>query len=741
MGVVQNSQGTPLSGVRVYALWASTNKIISSAYSNASGVFNVGVDLTNDLSGTPHQVHIYYEVPAGSEYQSDYYIDGRALGSLTSPSSVSLTHSGFIVYVDNDRYLTTHTLLDVKAPVTSGWWEWVGIFRTAHPPTTWINRTLDIFPGASDGGVGVKESWYQFAAQSGTYGFEMKYSSLMHVGEGAWKVRYRTQDYDGNWSAYTADTNLNIDLTKPGTTLIRPSDYAGTFTMTPADNLSGVAKTEYTVNNGAVHTYASAVDLGADGTYTLRYASTDVAGNKESTKTVTFLVDRTHPVTTPSGVPAGWFGENAHITLSTVDSGSGVRSVLYSVGSGPAQPYVGPIVIDHDGRTAVSFSSVDVAGNVEPTTTVFVQIDRTPPVTGASGIPSAWTSQTVNVSLVATDSGGSGVHSTQYAINGGVPQTYSTPFAISGEGQVDLTFWSADNMGLTEAARRATVRIDKTGPVLSLAQGAASGGAIAVNASVSDALSGVASTRHRMDAGDWADGPSMSVPTGSHHVVEFEARDVAGNVSSAVQQVPLGSNPVVVTISSTPSDVNAGEPVTVHGFVFTNGVPTGSRIVQLQRQLSNKKWARVTGAEGVALETLTSALGDFSFVVAPTSITHYRVVCPASGSIGAATSSVFVTSVRAVLSLSSTSSARHGVKFTVRGTVSPKHRAKIRLLFDKLRSSGLFTRSKTIVIYSTTKGVFSKRLSLSAGTYHVSATHSCAAHAISSSSVLSLVVN
>jgi alpha-L-arabinofuranosidase len=96
----------------------------------------------------------------------------------------------------------------------------------------------------------------------------------------------------GNISNVTSYTVSNIDKTAPVTAAsvspLEPDGPNGTFvnpvtlTLHSTDNSSGVAKTEYSVNNGTTwQLYTSAVTFDKQGQISVTYKSTDQAGNVE----------------------------------------------------------------------------------------------------------------------------------------------------------------------------------------------------------------------------------------------------------------------------------------------------------------------------------------------------------------------------------------------------------------------------------------------------------------------------
>ena len=124
-------------------------------------------------------------------------------------------------------------------------------------------------------------------------------------------------DYDGDSiTDFTLESQENGTATLPPPDLIAPTTVAtptGTLgtnnwytsnvlvTLTATDTESGIASTSYSLNGGAWLSYTTPFTITTEGTTTLRYYSTDTAGNIEATSTFTIKIDKTAPRSTNIG--------------------------------------------------------------------------------------------------------------------------------------------------------------------------------------------------------------------------------------------------------------------------------------------------------------------------------------------------------------------------------------------------------------------------------------------------------
>ena len=323
------------------------------------------------------------------------------------------------------------------------------------------------------------------------------------LGEGAnQSATGSAADVAGNTKAATV-SGIDIDKTAPtlsGAPTTAPNGngwYDGDVAVhwTCADALSGI--------DGACPANST---IGGEGIGLTDSASVDdLAGNTTSaTSAPAVQIDRTAPTTSASANPSvSWANSDVTVSLTPSDNLSGVASTSFTLDGG--LPQLGTTIsISAEGTHALSWFSIDKAGNVEGSHSMQVKIDRTAPTIGhvLSPVPNGagWNNGDVTVTFSCDDQLGlSGVASCTS------PQTVST------EGANQPVVGTAVDNANNSATDTASVSVDKTKPTISGAPDRASNahgwydGDVIVAFTCGDALSGIASCAAPSILGEGAD--------------------------------------------------------------------------------------------------------------------------------------------------------------------------------------------------------------------------------------------
>ncbi|WP_405622128.1 OmpL47-type beta-barrel domain-containing protein [Streptomyces sp. NBC_00076] len=249
---------------------------------------------------------------------------------------------------------------------------------------------------------------------------------------------------------------------------------------------SGVDAVQYAVGDtGEWLPYTTPVVVDQVGSHRVRYRATDKAGNVSAEKSVEFTVvapssdDTTAPETsaTVSGErnADGTYVDMATVTVSASDTGSGVNTVEYAVGSGVWQPYTAPVMVHQVGAHTVRYRATDKAGNVSAEKSVQFTVvaaapqDSTAPVTGVSvdGTRNSGGAyvRSAKVTVSATDEGGSGVDRIEYSLDAGPYLAYTAPVVVDRVGAHTVAYRASDKAGNTSAARTVSFMVVAGGSV------------------------------------------------------------------------------------------------------------------------------------------------------------------------------------------------------------------------------------------------------------------------------------
>jgi len=462
---------------------------------------------------------------------------------------------------------------DFTAPVTTA------TPTPATPASGWQTAESVTVHLAADDGAGVGVDFTEYSLDGGatwTDGVD-----VVVTAEGTTTVSFRSADKAGN-RENTKTVDVSIDRTKPVTTAeLTPatawSKDAVTVTLAATDNTggSGLSRTYYTVGSGTEQEYTAPFQVADEGETTVRFHSTDVAGNVENEGTVVVRIDKTMPVTTAQVVTnAG----QATMTLTASDAGgSGLSRTYYALDGGAYIEYGGPV----DVTTAHSamFYSVDGAGNEETPGSVAIVNDVTAPVS-ACDAPSGWQlgPLPVTVNVTATDEeGGSGLAAIWYSLNGGAYQSSSTSPAVLNlqNGKTTIRYYAVDKSGNVEATKTATVLVDAAAPTVSakITPTAWTTGNATATFTASDTVSGLnlASAECYVDGARVAFtyGQAVTISAEGVHTVRFSIADKAGNVATTAD--------VTAQIDRTRPETGV-TAVTTGGAAYTDGAWTNKNV-------------------------------------------------------------------------------------------------------------------------------------------------------------------
>lgn len=148
-------------------------------------------------------------------------------------------------------------------------------------------------------------------------------------------------DAAGN-SSFASSATVSIDKTPPdtmGTVSGVPTGWGAYFTpvtvtLTASDTLSGLANTVYQLDGGAPQTYGASFTIATSGAHTVTFYSTDVAGNVESTQSISLTSVSPTIVCSPT---SGAFGQA--LTISGTNFSANEMVNIYADKIGPTPVY------------------------------------------------------------------------------------------------------------------------------------------------------------------------------------------------------------------------------------------------------------------------------------------------------------------------------------------------------------------------------------------------------------------
>ncbi len=195
---------------------------------------------------------------------------------------------------------------------------------------------------------------------------------------------------DNNGKSNSTCRIILIDVTSPYTSyelIPSPNGKNGWYISSVGvllhamDNLSGVNKTLYKINDGGWNEYEEIFYINENGEHEIKFYSIDNYSNEEIEKTVQIKIDKIAPSTTyitGKNKTNGWYRGLLYVMLIAADSHSGINSTFYRINGGEFKKYNETLLIN-EGMHVFEFFSVDNAGNVEKLHRLEMNVDSTPP--------------------------------------------------------------------------------------------------------------------------------------------------------------------------------------------------------------------------------------------------------------------------------------------------------------------------------------------------------------------------
>jgi hypothetical protein len=389
------------------------------------------------------------------------------------------------------------------------------------------------------------------------------------------RMQFRIQDTFGA-TLTSGEYTIAVDASAPGSPISLQASPAAwtkqnrfTFSWSNPADVSGIQQAYYKLgsipSNGSDYTGRKAgtdisqlvdlaLPLGSSGVVECYIWLEDGAGNNNyaSAARVDVRYDPTPPVTVratnPSYPAGGWYSSTVTVNLSASDEGSGVQETRWKREGGAWNVGASFSVAE---TQKVYYQSEDKVGNIEEQVGFQVNIDTVAPNSSVSLSPGApasgWYNVPVQITISATDSGGSGVQDSYYRLNGSGSFQRGSSATVPDSGSYSLEFYSRDVAGNSESVqtRPNYFQVDRDAPTVTATldkPGPWAEPPVVITLHVSDgAGSGVDTVEYRLKGSStWTPGYTITINgSDGSYSYEYRARDKAGNVS-AIQTVSVG---------------------------------------------------------------------------------------------------------------------------------------------------------------------------------------------------------
>ncbi|RFB09488.1 hypothetical protein DZB84_24130 [Bacillus sp. HNG] len=344
---VGNTEKVKTVEVKIDKTKPTTLSNVEDAWNNKD--FLVELTASDNLSGVAETFY---------SYDGLIFVEGS--GFIVKEEAVNNIYFYSIDEAGNkEEVQTVEVKVDKTAPDTA-----------SNVEDVWSNKDVQVEFSTTDNLSGVAQTFYSINGSD-----FIKGTSLTISEEGINEVSYYSVDVAGNVEeAQTAQ--VKIDKTAPKTTsnvedVWSNKDVQVEFSTT--DNLSGVAKTFYSVN-GSDFVEGTNITVSEEGITEVSYYSVDVAGNVEDVQTVQVKIDKTAPTIELDVADEYSLGTDLKLAYKAADNLSGIAHEQMTV-NGTVVLNGGNVSFDQPGQYVIEIEATDHAGwTTKVTKTILVYI-------------------------------------------------------------------------------------------------------------------------------------------------------------------------------------------------------------------------------------------------------------------------------------------------------------------------------------------------------------------------------
>jgi len=445
-------------------------------------------------------------------------------------------------------------------------------------------------------------------------------SELKIIKEGITRVIARTIDKQGNMSS-ESEVSVYIDRTAPSAPKLNSSANGWsnkdvTVSLEHGiDMLSGVEKSEVSIDGQAWQEYISPFDITKEGHSKIAARTIDKLGHVSKETEITVSIDRSGP-SAPKLKPsmASWTKQDVTVTLEHgVDSLSGVEKSEVSIDGQTWQVYTSDLLIKKEGISHVAARSIDKLGNIGKESQVDVFIDRTPPTDPKLFLSArGWTKQDVTVTLEHGKDAESGVQKSEVSIDGQPWQEYTDSFDITKEGTTRIRARTIDKVGNISPEVEETISIDRSAPsapkLISNNNGWTNKDVTITLTHGFDNLSGVEKSEVSIDGQPWQEYTTdlLIKKEGISHIVA-RTIDKQGNISQ-VSELTVTIDRTAPSAPKLNSNHNGwtNKDVTI---TLTHGEDTLSGVLKSEISTDGQVWKEYASAAVISKEGISKVFG------------------------------------------------------------------------------------------------------------------------------------